>query len=285
MNENIQVAIEENLNFLICDCEADILIEKSKEKKILLNFSSGLAGVFTGIIKIKSANYAIELPIVVEVESKEVWLDVKIDAAAKYKNVKAGSVMPVQVSIFNFLDEEKELAISYKILDMNNNEIFKEQETFSLLGKKAFIKTFSIPNYLKEGDYLLAAEVNWSTSAGTSSFLFHVVEEKEKIAISYLRDYRIYALALIIILIILLFFFLNWKALKNIENMRAPIRIYKVFKKRETIANARIAASKLAKQKELLENAFKSKYISQEAYKKCNKRIDGMLRDVSRKLG
>ena len=156
--------------------------------------------------------------------------------------------------------------------------------TAQLLGLSGeFVKSFELPAYLKEGDYILAAEVRYGNSAGTSSFLFNVAEEK-RTTIAYLSDYRLYSIALILALVIFIFFFMNYKKLKDIENLRNPTRIYKIFKERETLENARIAAKKLIRQQQILDGTFNSGYITERSYKIVKKRIQGMLNEIKRKL-
>ena len=180
--------------------------------------------------------------------------------------------------------KKKDFFIHYKILDMQNNEIIEEDATMSIIERVTFTKSFSLPSYLKEGDYMLAAELRYENSTGTSSFLFHVVEENEQITINYLRDYRMYILIFIIAFIVFIFFFMNYRALRNIENLRSPTRVYNIFKKKETLAGAETAARKLLKQQEMLKNAFKSGYISEKSYKIVGKRIEKMLNEIKKRL-
>ena len=281
IDDDIRVAVEENMGFL--SAESFVVIEKRREISLSLNFLSNETGVFTGTLLIRSDSSVVKLPVVAEVETAEKLADIKIDASARFKEAFAGEQIAAQVSAYNFIGEKKDFAVRYTILDMHNNKISEYEETISVLDKSEFVKSFELPAYLKEGDYILAAEVRYGNSAGTSSFLFNVAEEK-RTTIAYLSDYRLYSIALILALVIFIFFFMNYKKLKDIENLRNPTRIYKIFKERETLENARIAAKKLIRQQQILDGTFNSGYITERSYKIVKKRIQGMLNEIKRKL-
>lgn len=281
-SRGIRIAIDNDLGFL--SVEKEIFVERGEKKKVELNFLHNETGIFTGTLAISSGSLAAELPVAAEVESGNMSADIKIDARTNFKDVPAGEALAAQVSVSNFLGKKKEFSINYKILDMQNNKIIEEDAALSVIDRVTFTKSFSLPSYLKEGDYIIAAEVRYENSTGTSSFLFHVTEEKEQITISYLRDYRMYALIFIIAFAVFIFFFMNYRALKNIENLRSPTRIYNIFKKKETVANAETAARKLLKQQEVIKSAFKSGYLSEKSYKIVGKRIEKMLTEVRKRL-
>ncbi len=281
IDEGIRVAIEENMGFL--SAESLVVIEKRKQIPLALNLISNETGVFTGTLLVRSDSSVVKLPVVAEVETAEKLADIKIDASARFKEAFAGEQIAAQLSVYNFIGEKKDFAVRYTILDMHNNKISEDEETISVLDKSEFAKSFELPAYLKEGDYILAAEVRYGNSAGTSSFLFNVAGEK-RTTIAYLSDYRLYSIALILALVIFIFFFMNYKKLKDIENLRNPTRIYKIFKERETMENARTAARKLIKQQEMLKSAFKSGYITEKSYKTVGKRIEKMLGEIRKKI-
>ena len=273
--EDLDITIKEDFDFI--EGAKQARIAAGREEEVSLNFSSNKTGVFTGSIFIKSASVVEELPLIVEVESKNVSIDAGIEIDSISKKFYAGDELIVKLFVFNFLNKKEDVVLEYKILDVYNNIITNEHETLAVITKNTLIRKFHLPSYLPEGDYVIAVAAKYKDSIGTSSSLFHIVKNEKKNLIDYIRDYKVYIFILLIAFLILIISFVNYIKLKGIERFRTPVKVYSFLKK---TSNAEKAVKKINKQIFILENAFSEGYINRSSYYKSKKKLEKMIKEA-----
>ena len=158
-------------------------LKPGQTKVVALNFSSYISeqkieqqpGIYVGKLLVKSEDASKEIPIVVEIETKNVLFDMNLNPIAFERKVKQGSETTIEVRLFNLESiESTNVDVEYFVKDMNGNTILTESETVVVKTQASFFKTISIPKNLKPGSYTFAAITRFGNSIGTASYLFEV---------------------------------------------------------------------------------------------------------------
>ena len=188
-------------------------IKPGQTKIVGLNFSSFMPeqkieqqpGVYVGKLIVKSEKASKEIPIVVEIETKNVLFDMNLNPVAIERKVKQGSDTAIEVRLFNLQSIESEnVDVEYFVKDINGNTIVTESETVVVKTQASFFKTISAPKNLKPGPYIFAAQVSLGNSIGTSSYLFEVTGPEEVTFVQFCKN-SVLCLGLSITTILLLF--------------------------------------------------------------------------------
>ena len=189
-------------------------IKPGQTKIVSLNFSSFLPeqkieqqpGIYIGKLAVKSQKAAKEIPIVVEIETKNVLFDMNLNPVAIERRVKQGSDTTIEVRLFNLESiESVNVDVGYFVRDMNGNTIVTESETVVVKTQASFFKTISIPKNLKPGPYVFAAQTKFGNSIGTASYLFDVVGPEPEPSFAQFCKNSILCLGLSLTTILLLF--------------------------------------------------------------------------------
>ena len=226
------------------------------ESKIIgLDFIGKRVGSFTGSVAVKGNGIGKKIAISVEVESKVVLFDVKIETPPEYRMVKAGEELKSQITLFSLgVPEKVDVTINYFIKDLEGNIVLQETETLSIEGQLSFMKSFQLPKGLVPGIYTVSVEVIYANSFAVSSEFFEVIEEieeKEFEAARYLTKISY------IILIVLIFFFLVILAyLIGRSRHTALERLYRRFQRLLVKINSRIEANKHKKAAKLYRRLY-----------------------------
>ncbi|MBI2654523.1 hypothetical protein HYX02_07010 [Candidatus Woesearchaeota archaeon] len=188
-------------------------IKPGQTKIVTLNFSSYLPeqkieqqpGIYIGKFLVKSEKAAKDIPIVVEIETKNVLFDMNLNPVALERRVKQGTDTTIEVRLFNLESiESQNVDVEYFVKDMNGNTIVTESETVVVRTQASFFKTISIPKNLKPGPYVFAAQAKFGNSIGTASYLFDVVGPEEVSFVQFCKN-NVLCLGLSIATILLLF--------------------------------------------------------------------------------
>ena len=193
---------------------ASFSLKPGQTKIASLNFSSydpinkieQQPGIYVGKLSFKSEKSMIELPMVVEIETKSVLFDINLNPVAIERKVKQGSDTTIEVRLFNLESiESVNVDVEYFVKDMNGNTIITESETVVVKTQASFFKTISIPKNLKPGPYVFSAQAKLGKSVGTASYLFEVVgQETESSFVEFCKN-NILCLGLSLTSILLLF--------------------------------------------------------------------------------
>jgi len=154
-------------------------LEPDESKEITLDFAAKETGVQVGNIIFKVEDIEKIIPIILNIESEIVLFDVKIDIPAEYEGIMVGEDLLTQISLSSVGEPKKEnVSISYMIKDLDNNIIFKEQETIAVENELSFVKTFNTRD-LGSGQYAAVVEAAYADSIAITGDFFVIEEEPE----------------------------------------------------------------------------------------------------------
>ncbi|MBI2649859.1 hypothetical protein HYX04_00935 [Candidatus Woesearchaeota archaeon] len=191
---NIEVS---ELSDIVKIDSASFALNPGNTKIVALNFSSFMPeqrieqqpAVYVGKLTVKSEKVSREIPVVVEIETKNVLFDMNLNPVALERRVKQGSETTIEVRLFNLKSIESEnVDIEYFVKDINGNTIQTESETVVVKTQASFFKTISIPKNLKPGPYVFAAQARFGSSIGTASYLFEVTGPEEQGFLQFCRN-------------------------------------------------------------------------------------------------
>lgn len=199
--------ISGDMNFFsISEQEFSLGIGESKSLEI--NFKAeNQPGVYVGSIAILSGKEELKIPVILEVETKEVLFDSSINVPLDYGEVYSGGSLTVENKIFNLENIGlKSVDILYSFKDFNGNTIFSEKENIAVENQILITKMISIPENTNEGDYVFYVVVEYDNSVGTSSYFFKITEEHGALgSMNFFESFGSWIFVIILLAVIILF--------------------------------------------------------------------------------
>ena len=215
-DEEIGIEVDVSLADIVDVLDKGFTIKPGQTKIVRLNLSSfnnvkgteQSPGVYIGKILVKTDSYEKEVPVVVEIESKNVLFDMNLNPVARDRKVVQGDSTTFEIRVFNLQSIESfNVGMEFFVKDANGNTIISEKESVVVKTQASFFKTLKIPQNLKTGDYVFIAQASLGNSIGTASYLFEVesVVKEQKVAkfIGFCRDDPLcWVLSIIVLLLI-----------------------------------------------------------------------------------
>ena len=164
-------------------------LSQGETKTVFINFATSdiekritySPGVYVGKILIRSEKETKAVPVVVEIESKDVLFDMNIDLNAQDRVIELGDSRNIEIRLFNLGKvSPANVLMDYEIKGLNGETLFTETETVVVVTQASFYKTVKIPENLNTGEYVFIAKAKYGTSTGTSSYLFEVKAKEVK---------------------------------------------------------------------------------------------------------
>lgn len=192
-------------------------LKTGQTKTVYLNFTSFIKekgikqepGIYVGNLLIKSDSDMAKIPIITEIETKEILFDANVEISIEQKQIEQGNYLNAHVTLFNLKKIGlTNLNIEYFIKDAFGNTVITETESITIETQTSFVKTMYIPANLNPGEYVFGTVVRYGSSVGTSTVLFEVAKPpiKEKNLIDYYRNNELFFLILLIILVMIISF-------------------------------------------------------------------------------
>lgn len=292
----LNISIQTTLSELITFSQSNFLLPLTDSKEIILTLSTTEAGVYSDNLIFSSPTLEKTLPILIEVEEKEMILDLKLELDEQYKQVQPGGEISAKISLFN-LGETKPISIllNYYIKDIQGNKIMHQTETTSIQDGKSFTKTITLPDNINYQNYIFYVEATSQGSTAVSGEIFEVTKEKyletpiqltsQQIlnTINKLYTTPAFIILLIITLLILGLIAQHHLTLKKIPQIhQQKIKELHTKLKRDTInkQNREQYKKKLQKHKSTLDLAHKLKHITTETHKKAQKDLDKLIKKL-----
>ena len=204
-------------------------------------------------------------------DSTKQLFDVNIEVLPDYKKIFQGDELLIQIVLFNLRGfGSADVNVKYSIKDTNGNLIATEEETVAVETQAKFVRKLLIPSDLKPNTYVAFVEVKTPDGLiGTSSDLFEVAARyEEKFSRQFIFLIMGLAIAFILVIIIIL-------SLSYFRKLKKKERIIEI---KEKIPKEKI--QKLEKELAAIQSAYKSKFISEESYKKDKERIEKQLQKM-----
>ena len=152
-----------------------------KDVSVIFNSAGLNPGVYAGMIKITGGGEESFIPIVFEIESKDLFFDVNLDIPPQYTDVEPGGNILAQVKIFDLVSSGTSEGLGatavdteYSIVSLDGKTLSSETENVVVDKQNRITKTVSLPNDIPEGDYVFVSSVKYKSSVGVSSQLFSV---------------------------------------------------------------------------------------------------------------
>ena len=166
--------------------------------------------LYLGEIIIESNGVKRQIFAAIEVESKEVLLDVNVEIPSKYKYVLPGEEILFKVELINLGEKKRQdVFVEYIIKNQKGEIIISEKENLALETRFSHIKNFELPKNLEYGKYVIYVKANYSEKIASASDWVNVGKEP------FLSREKIILLMRIIAIII--FLFLLYKLKKRVD--------------------------------------------------------------------
>ena len=263
----------------------NIEVEGGSQKPLDVSINPEQGTVQTGSITIYGGIKEKTVPIIVTTSTQDSGLGVSLDISAKFRSIEPGTEIAPDITIINLNKARKPtLDVEYLVKDLQDNVIMRSVEQVSIDKEFKKTKKLSLPSFLGEGDYILAAIVsqNGATESAAEIFSISKGHQKESI-IQYAPSNIQIIISVVIIVLVSILLYLNYGRLSNFEKKKTVQveEIYREFlKDKESIENAHETKRKLEKQLESLEKAYKMKIISEDSYKRGKKRIEEFVKKI-----
>ena len=168
--------------------EKSFTLKPGQTKRISTRFSAfneekkieHIPDIYIGKLDVKSKDTVKTIPLIIEVESKNILFDMNLNPLARERTIYPGEKVTIEVKLFN-LEEIKPVNIDmeYFVKDLEGNTIISESETVVVQNQASFYKTISIPENFRSENYVFIALAKYGSSTGTASYLFEVSGIKE----------------------------------------------------------------------------------------------------------
>ncbi len=198
--------------------ESKFSLSEGEKKSLELEFNAdGLeAGVYVGYISISTDVSSEIVPVVIEVQTSNVYFVPNLDVSHNYKEVIPGDDFVVSVRIVNVKDtKDHTLDVTYQVKNLDAELLFTESETIVIGTDSSITKSFNLPNDVDLGDYVFIVLVENEESFGTASDFFSVVDEKVSYSQNSLFYTAIISIAILIFLTVIVILFFRTVSEKN----------------------------------------------------------------------
>ncbi len=235
-------------------------------------------GVYVGKLIVSEKNDSITIPVLLEVESELVLVDVASRTAPKFFFANPGGRFVADVSAYNLNGQSNDVELEYYISDLLGNIIIFKAERLSI-DYVGIRKSFILPENIEYGDYVFYIYARRGSSLGTSSLLFNVAPDlglspAENRAFD---DYFSFVVAMLIALIFVFIVFNHFWSKKLVFNAMEWRKKVDEIKRIKFSSKSR-QIRKLVEQRRLLDIAYGKKYIKKESYEEGRKKIDELIK-------
>ncbi|MBT3405308.1 hypothetical protein HOC29_03945 [archaeon] len=161
--------------------EENVVLGVNEDKTISVKFNSAglLPGVYFGNIRIKTSAEMLMLPVILEVESQDLFFDADLDIPPAYSSVSPGENLVVQVKVFDLTFgtngfNNPSVNIDYSIYRQDGVLLVSEEDSLIVDKTASFSKSFQLSKDLERGNYFSVVQVKYGSSIGVSSAIFTI---------------------------------------------------------------------------------------------------------------
>lgn len=206
-------------------------------------------------------------------DSTKQLFDVNIHVLPEYKSVFHGDKVLIQNVLFNLRGfGAGDINVRYSIKDSKGNVVATEEEIVYIETQAKFIRELIIPPEIEAGVYTAFVEAfSNSTNVGTGSDTFEI---KAKYQVPYHQLLKPYLISIAVVIALAIAFILGIYGLRKMKKKQ------KIAELKEKVPLERI--KKLKEELKALEKGYKSKFISEQSYKREKERIEAELRRLKK---
>ncbi|MFH0868551.1 MAG: MG2 domain-containing protein, partial [Candidatus Woesearchaeota archaeon] len=152
--------------------------EKYSVNIILFGFDMKKSGVYGGNIIVSANGAESKINIILEYELEKPIFGVAVDLLKDYEEVFAGEDVFAGITLFNLRDVGKvDVNVDYSIKNSEGQTIVSESTIVAVQTQTSIIKSLTVPQNTKPGNYIFSAEATFNGVVGIGSDTFKVVEE------------------------------------------------------------------------------------------------------------
>jgi uncharacterized membrane protein len=210
-------------------------LTKGDTRNVVIHFdATGVAPeIYIGSVKIVDEKETNVLPVLFEVESQNTLFDVNVDIPPQYKDIPVGEKLISQVKVFDLTSGgtssgqgPTRVVLEYVIYSLDGKIVSSQSEDAVVSVQTQLTKTFSFPEDIKTGDYVLVTLVKKDSSVGLASSLFTIHEATRGSLFSGGANSGIIYFLVGVIVFFLLFIFLFIYFVKDRDKMILELRNY-----------------------------------------------------------
>jgi len=203
--------------------ESEFFLESNNKKNFAVNFNikNMTPGIYSGNLIISKNKEELVIPVIIEIETKEILFDSTINVPVEYSDIYPGEKAIIENKILN-LDRIglKTLDVEYSLRSMDGKIIYSEQESIAVEDQVLSTKIIPIEDNVKTGYYVFSAIIKYKDSVGISSYLFRISDKKNPMIFGQNPLFLFIVLILILVLVAFFIYYL-WtrdKLLKELHN-------------------------------------------------------------------
>ncbi len=221
--KEFSLSTSEGITDLLSIEESNFELAPNEEKSLKIFFKSKnrKPGIYIGNLKISFNKELQKIPIILEVQSKEVLFDSNVNLFLKDGKIIPGEKLVSEIKIFDLANiGRRNVELIYFVKDFDERTIISESENVIVDGKLDYSKSIILPEKIRVGDYVLGVAIKYKESISTSSVYFSIVREKSDFILQgWVSFFAILFAILFIALIILLIysFFSKDKLMKELK--------------------------------------------------------------------
>lgn len=263
--------------------EESFSLEAKEERVVKINFSGFSPGFYSGFLNVNEK----EIPVLVESESEQALFDAQI--SMPNKKIFPGNEVLVEIKIYDlYRIGVSDVEVEFSAKDFEGNEIYFDKETVVVKDSANLMKTLKLPPKLPAGEYYFSVIVGYKDSVGVATEYFPVLSNNQEY-VSFFISNSVFigmgVLVLFLIAIIFVYIKVDRRRLRNVvHRQKEEIReIGKAVKTKINNDEKCKICDRLEKQKQMLERAKDSGFISKDAYNKGMKRLSLMIKKVGKR--
>ena len=273
LSENSFTIEVTDLKNLILLSEENFRLDSNEKKEIVITFigENSKPGVYAGSLKIKSQDDEEIIPVILEVTSIDPYFALNMDVDSRHKEIKKGDNFVAGINFFNLKNTETLSAdVEYKIINLNGESIFQENENVAIGSKSTITKTIQIADGIKEGNYVFATILNFQNSTSTASYFFTV---SNKFSASDFLNTNIFIAAILVILFIIvgIIIYILSERDKLVSRLKGQQK-----------SELKFYANRIEKQKESLLKSAKSKREKEKINRDYSDARNKVLKEIKR---
>jgi hypothetical protein len=164
--------------------DTPFILDQGQSKPLSLFFDTSLLkpGVYVGSLVLSGTSVSASVPLILEVESEDVFFDANVDIPPQYSEVKPGEKVVAQIKVFDLTAGggtraglgPTNVLLHYAIVDSMGKQVSSESETVSVDTTTQITQALGFPDSMPPGDYVFYVSVAYKSSVGTSSHLFKI---------------------------------------------------------------------------------------------------------------
>jgi hypothetical protein len=196
----------EGLDEFVSIEESSFSLKKGEVKQLVLEFSNSQkkdSGIYLGKLFFISGEFRKKVPVILEIESKDVLFDSKLELFPP-STIVPGEELNADITIFDLSNiGTSSIGLSYFIDSFDKERFLFGHESVVADDNYRISKSFDVPKDFSEGEYVFGVLVSYKNySFATSSVVFKV--ENENISDKFVLSNALLWLAILVIFVILL---------------------------------------------------------------------------------